>query len=144
MKNGFKYNFPLSSFKVIMFFIFHLPRILISVIESATIQDVVDCAERSTFFCIFAQFVATPKKHTHQDKDKYSINWGFMSPLANSVRSAKKISLLRGKGFLQIWYLYVQAALQLLQVTISYYIWRLVWHEMTESLLLKEILETHT
>jgi len=52
---------------VIMFFIFHLPRILISVIESATIKDVVNCAER-------------------------------------------------GRGFLTIWYLYVQAALQLLQV----------------------------
>ena len=66
MKNvsGFKYNFLLSSFKVIMFFIFHLPRILISVIESATIQDVVDCAERSTFF-LYICTICSNTEETH-------------------------------------------------------------------------------
>jgi len=52
---------------VIMFFIFHTPRIIISFYEAVTIQSLVRCTEK-------------------------------------------------GKGFFLIWYLYVQAALQLLQV----------------------------
>ena len=55
---------------VIMFFIFHTPRIIISVYEAVTIQNLVRCTERA-------------------------------------------------KGYFLIWYLYVQAALQLLQVGIA-------------------------
>ena len=56
---------------VIMFFIFHTPRIIISFYEAVTIQSLVRCTEK-------------------------------------------------GKGFFLIWYLYVQAALQLLQVEILF------------------------
>ena len=52
---------------VVMFFIFHTPRIIISIYEAVTIQNLVRCTEKQ-------------------------------------------------KGYFLIWYLYVQAALQLLQV----------------------------
>ena len=56
---------------VVMFFIFHTPRIIISIYEAVTIQNLVRCTERQ-------------------------------------------------KGYFLIWYLYVQAALQLLQVNFSH------------------------
>ena len=83
---------------VFMFFMFHLPRVLISIYEAFTTQQMVICGQKGLGY--------------------YHIWYLYAQATAQLLQV--------GLGYYHIWYLYLQATSQLLKVGLGYYhIWYL-------------------